>query len=91
MPRRKTADHAATPATPTPPAERAHLVIHPDAVFLTDELRRLLRLKESSLRREVREGRLVVHKRCNRHFFLGADVLAWLRAGELKRRSGEAA
>jgi hypothetical protein len=40
-------------------------------------------LRQSSVRREIREGRLRVCKRCGRYYFLGEQLLAWLRGGEL--------
>jgi hypothetical protein len=81
MPRRKKVAEQ-TPATATPPAPAAPIVpvIEPLAVYGIDALRAVLRLKESSLRREVREKRLTVRRRCGRHYFLGEDVLAWLRS-----------
>jgi hypothetical protein len=54
-------------------------VIHPTGVYRLDELTALLRLKRTSLAREVRERRLQVHKRCGIYFFLGDEVLAWIR------------
>jgi hypothetical protein len=65
-------------------------VVHENAVFTKDTLRRSLGLRESSLGREVRERRLKVHKRCGRYFFLGSDVLAWLRGGEVRPRAAGA-
>jgi hypothetical protein len=40
-------------------------------------------LRKSSLRREIREGRLKVSKRCGKYFFLGEQLLNWLRSGEI--------
>jgi hypothetical protein len=67
-------------------APRPLLVIDPNAVILADDLRSMLRLKASTLRREIREGRLRVCKRAGRYFFLGQQVLAWLKGGELPVR-----
>jgi hypothetical protein len=61
----------------------AGVVLHPHAVFLADQVRQMLHLKGSSLRREIREGRLRVCKRCGRHYFTGQQLLDWLRGGEL--------
>jgi hypothetical protein len=66
-------------------------VINPNALYFQDELRQLLRLKESTVRRELREGRLRVSKRAGRYIFLGAWILEWVEAGELKRRPAELA
>lgn len=60
-------------------------VIESNAVYTVDQVRALLRLKQSSLRREIREGRLRVCKRCGRYYFLGSQLLAWLRGGEVQR------
>jgi hypothetical protein len=74
------------PAVESPPPQPpAPIVISPDAVFTTDAVRTLLGLKQSSLRREIRQGRLQVSKRCGRYFFLGSQLLQWLRAGEVPR------
>jgi hypothetical protein len=60
------------------------VVIHDTGVYTTDQVRTMLRLRQSSLRREIREGRLRVSKRCGRYYFLGRQLLDWLRGGELK-------
>jgi hypothetical protein len=60
-------------------------VIHPTGVYVAEDLRRLLRLRASTVRREVREGRLRVSKRAGRRFFLGAWVLSWLESGEITK------
>jgi hypothetical protein len=77
------------PRNLTPACESAAPPIHviaPTAVYSVDDARRLLRLKQSSVRREVRAGRLRVSKRCGRYFLLGQWLLAWIREGELPRR-----
>jgi hypothetical protein len=53
---------------------------------MVEDLRRVFGLKASSVRREVRLGRLRMSKRCGRHYCLGKWVLQWLENGELKRR-----
>jgi hypothetical protein len=63
-------------------------IVHRDGVYTTESFRRAFGLRTSSLRREVREGRLKVYKRCGKYFILGEDILAWLRAGEARRPSG---
>jgi hypothetical protein len=73
---------AAEPAVPAVP------VIAENGVYSADQVRILLRLRQSSLRREIREGRLRVCKRCGRYYFLGAQLLDWLRGGELQGGSG---
>jgi hypothetical protein len=66
-------------------------VIEPTGVYRLDELTALLRLKKSSLAREVRENRLSVSKRCGTYFFLGEEVLAWLRSGQRQNGDGKKA
>lgn len=71
----------------TPPILPAIHVITPTGIYSVDQARTILRLRQSSLRREIREGRLRVCKRCGRYYFLGEQILDWLRAGELPARS----
>jgi hypothetical protein len=65
----------------TEPAAAAGVRVEPNAVFTRESFLATFRLRESSLRREVREGRLRVYKRCGRYFILGEDVLEWLKGG----------
>jgi hypothetical protein len=83
MPRRR----AETPPPPAPPAG-VLLTLDPLSVLDADAVRRVLRLRTSSLRREIREGRLRVSKRCGRYYFLGRWLIDWLEAGELRNASG---
>ena len=76
MPRRR----AEALQAPAHPAQHQPRVIHPTGVYRLDELTALLRLRKSSLAREVREKRLRVAKRCGTYFFVGEDILAWLRS-----------
>jgi hypothetical protein len=64
-------------------------VIHPTAVYGVTELQEALRLKRSTLRREIRLGRLRVSKRAGAYFFLGSWVLQWIEGGELRRKGSE--
>jgi hypothetical protein len=66
-------------------AERIH-VVHVDGVYFPADMERLFHLKKSSLRREIRERRLNVCKRCGRYYILGSQILAWLRGGKLHRK-----
>jgi excisionase family DNA binding protein len=61
-------------------------LIEPTAVYSVAEAQAVLRLKNSTIRRELREGRLRVSKRAGRHYLLGEWLLEWLRGGEIKRR-----
>jgi hypothetical protein len=84
MPRRRNAPAAdAAPAVveQLPPVH----VIHEHGVYHPDQFRAIFRLSASSLRREVREGRLRVYKRCGRYYLTGDQILAWLRGGEVIR------
>jgi hypothetical protein len=66
-------------------------VIHDDAVYFVEDFQRLFRLRKSTLRREVRGGRLRVAKRGGRYLVLGAWVKAWIQAGEVRRRQAHVA
>jgi hypothetical protein len=65
------------------------VTIDTNTVYTLEQAQRTLGLKRNSLRREVREGRLSVSKRCGRYYFLGEQLLAWLKDGE-RRRPGPA-
>jgi hypothetical protein len=81
----------AEPTSPAPAAARdaVHVVVDPRAVFDSTGFRRLFGLRTSSLRSEVRAGRLRVSKRCGKYYILGQWVIDWLTAGELRRRPAE--
>jgi hypothetical protein len=73
---------------PSSPAEgkgeQPH-VIHPHALYTAAQVRQLLGLRESSLRTAKREQGLRCCRRANRDYYLGEDLLAWLRAGRCSR------
>ena len=69
-------------ATGAPPVE-PH-VIHPHAVYTAEQVRRLLGLKEDTLGREIKLGRIRVSRRAGRYYLLGAWVLTWIEAGEVR-------
>jgi hypothetical protein len=77
---RNPAPSAAPAATP------AVHVIEPSGVYTVDDTRRILKLRQSTIRREVREGRLRVARRAGRYYLLGEWLLEWIRGGELPRR-----
>ena len=60
-------------------------VIHPNAIYTLDQARRLLGLRVNGLRREAREGRLVLVRRCKVTFIMGQHLLDWLAAGAIKK------
>jgi hypothetical protein len=64
-------------------------VIDPNGLYFPDDVRRLFRWKASSLRREVRLGRLRVAKLCGRYYILGRWLLERLESGEIHRRLPE--
>jgi hypothetical protein len=64
-------------------------VIHPDQVFTLDALQKTLNLRDGTLAREIRLGRLRSSKRAGRRWILGAWVLEWLQAGESRRAPRE--
>jgi hypothetical protein len=77
-----------------PPAEAVPVAVHavePTGVYFVDTFRKLFRLRKSTLRREVREGRLRVARRAGRYYLLGEWILEWLRGGELPRRPADPA
>jgi hypothetical protein len=76
-------NHRATITEPTA-APDVH-AIDPNGVYFVDTFQLIFRLRKSSLRREIRENRLRVSKRCGRYYLLGEWILAWLRDGELNR------
>jgi hypothetical protein len=74
---------------PVPPPEVR--VIDVNGVYFADDVRRIFGLKNSSLRREIRLGRLRVARRCGRYVFLGEWLIQWVRDGEVARRRPTAA
>jgi hypothetical protein len=59
-------------------------------VYRREWVQAALGLPKSTLAREVRLGRLNVCLRAGRHYFLGSQLLAWLKAGERRRRGAAA-
>jgi hypothetical protein len=92
MPRRKAAPSADAGqgkdnSAPAP----GPVIIDPRGVYRPDWLQKALGLPRSTLRREIRQGRLAVSRRANRYFILGRQLLDWLDAGEVVRRRRDAA
>jgi hypothetical protein len=63
---------------PTPPPASGPHVVHPTAVYTLGQAQAALGLRPTTLKREVRRGRLRVVRRGGKYFTLGAWVLAWL-------------
>jgi hypothetical protein len=63
-------------------------IIHATAIYTVEDLRCIFGLKTSSVRREVRLGRLRIARRCGRYYCLGKWVLQWIGDGELIPRHG---
>ena len=61
-----------------------HIIV-PTAVYDLEAARSALALTRTTLNRELRLGRLRVAKRAGKIFVLGEWLLAWLRAGEVRR------
>jgi hypothetical protein len=76
---------SAPPAAEPAACKTAH-TINENAVYFSDNLRSLLRFRATTLRHEVRAGRLRVGKRGGRYYVLGRWLLEWLREGEMPRR-----
>src|SRR5262249_37654821 len=73
---------APTPAPPpAPAAPLAVHVVHPNAVYTVAQAQAALGLRANSLKREIRQKRLRVARRCGRYYLLGEWILLWLRAG----------
>jgi hypothetical protein len=60
-------------------------VIDPKAVYTIPQARHALGLARGTLPRESRLGRLRVARRAGKHYVLGAWLLEWLEAGEVRR------
>jgi hypothetical protein len=71
------------------PAEASPLsavhVIHPTAVYTVEDAKRIFSLRDSTIRREVREGRLRIAKRAGRYYLLGRWIIEWIEGGEVRR------
>jgi hypothetical protein len=67
-----------------PPAVEVH-VIDPNGVYLLPQVKALLKLRDSTVRREVREKRLRVARRAGRYYILGKWLLEWIEQGEIVR------
>jgi hypothetical protein len=65
--------------------------IRATGVYFLDDAIRILRLRKSTIRREVREGRLQISRRAGRYYLLGAWLVQWLRDGVVNRRPSAAA
>jgi hypothetical protein len=59
-------------------------VVPPDALVRLDELRAVLGLPLTCLRREARLGRLRVSRRSGYYWTTGRWVTEWIEAGEVK-------
>lgn len=64
-------------------------VIHPNAVYTAEQVRRLLGLRESSLRTAKREQGLRCCRRAGHDYYLGEDLLTWLKGGRCSRSISE--
>ena len=59
--------------------------IEPTTVYTFDFVVKALKLREHTLRHEIRQRRLRYIKRAGRRWLLGEHLLEWLRDGEVKR------
>src|SRR5262245_5481886 len=73
----------ATPAAPPRPGPLVR--IDPLDVFDVGGAQAALKLTRSTIRREVKLGRLRISKRAGRHYILGRWLLEWLAEGEVPR------
>lgn len=65
-----------------------HVRINPDDIFDRPGLTQALGLSEHTLGREVRLGRLKAYQRGKNYYYIGVDVLEWLRDGEVNGTNG---
>lgn len=63
----------------------SHRLIRPTAVYSVAEAANLIGLPTSCLIRDSRRGILRVSRRGKKHFILGAWLLGWIEAGEVRR------
>jgi hypothetical protein len=75
-----------SPAPKAEPPSQPHIV-HENAVYSIEEFRQLFRLKQSTVRREVKLGRLRIAKRAGRYFLLGRWILHWLETAPGGRKA----
>ncbi len=68
----------------TCPAQPSVRVIPPEALMRLDELRVVLGLPMTCLRREARLGRLRVSRRSGRYWTTGRWIAEWIEAGEVR-------
>jgi hypothetical protein len=66
-------------------------VAAPHTIFVTDDLVAGLRVRRSTIRREIKAGRLRVSKRAGRYYFRAEWVDDWIAAGEVCPRAPRAA
>jgi hypothetical protein len=60
-------------------------VIEANGVYFLDTAQAILRLRDSTIRREVRERRLRIAKRAGRYYILGRWLIEWIERGEIRR------
>jgi hypothetical protein len=89
MSRRATATAAPPEATAQPLLPPVHEIL-PSGVYFPEHFQTMFRVRATTLRREVREGRLRIAKRGGRYILLGSWILEWIEAGEIRRREGGA-
>jgi hypothetical protein len=70
---------SAAPAAKTSPP--VSVLIERDRVFSLAAVRQLLGVGKYGLQREIRKKRLRAHRRLNRWWLLGSDILDWLQGG----------
>lgn len=74
---------------PETPAPRPTRIIPADALFKLVELREVLGLPKSTLKREVRLKRLRVSLRAGCYWITGRWVMEWIESGEKGKKSAE--
>jgi hypothetical protein len=78
--------NAVSRITPQKKTPQPHVIV-PAAVYSVEEAQSALGLRPSTIRRELRKGRLRVSKRAGRYYLLGEWILEWLREGEVRPKT----
>jgi hypothetical protein len=69
-----------------PGATAGPFIIDPHGVYRHSHVKTGMGLAKTTLAREIRQGRLRFAMRGGKVFFLGGWLLAWIQAGEVRRR-----
>lgn len=72
----------------TQPPGGGPIAVHDDDVYTLPQLLAALPfLTRNSIRREVREGRLVPSRVCGHYLITGAEIKRWIAAAQVRRKT----